>query len=95
MPSAPVGATVTLWLADAWDMTIRPVKLRRVDWDGNPDPCGACLQPVRQRDRRYLRSQYHDERWEAEVDIAVQLANGDRPLRDVYAYADPDQRRPR
>ncbi len=75
----------TWWLADAWTMTARPVRCRRVDADDQPDPDGRYMQPVRRSDRRYLGSQFFRERWEAEADIVLQLANGDRPLREIAA----------
>lgn len=79
-----MATTVTWWMADARTMTVRPVRLRRVDSDDRPDPDGAYLQPIRRSDRgRYLSRYIFRERWEAEVEIVVRLANGDRPLCEI------------
>ena len=78
-----MGAVVTFWLADAWTMTARPVACR-------PHPeIPGWWQPIRRANRRYLGVQFFAERWEAEADIVLQLANGDRPLREIH----PDPRK--
>lgn len=70
-----MASTATFWLADAWTMTARPVVCR-------PHPEYPTMwQPIKRADRRYFGVQFFAERWEAEVDIVLQLANGDRPLR--------------